>query len=121
MAEENKEQKPEQTPEQGEEPVQGEGPEQGEEPAQEPEEAPQEEEPKKKEGLLMPFLYALLAGVGAFTLVLIIWIAVTFLINYILQPFEPPPEQPSSEVTLAPTSARTPVEDAVDIFESKPI
>ena len=54
MEEENKGQ----TPEQEQEPVEG------EDPAQEPEEAPQQEEPseEKKEGLLMPVLYALLAA-----------------------------------------------------------
>ena len=90
MAEENKGQEPEQ------EPVQG------EEPAQEPEEAPQqEEEPVKEkgEGLLMPILYALLAGVGAFTLALIIGIVLTFFFQP-AEPEETPSEEQSSQVTL---------------------
>ena len=94
MAEENKEQAPEQ------EPVQE------EEPAQEAEEASQQEEPKeeeKKESLLMPILYALLAGVGAFTLVMIIGIVVTFL----NQPSEDPAEDPSAQVTLSDSSDQT--------------
>ena len=90
MAEENKGQEPEQ------EPVQG------EEPAQEPEEAPQqEEEPVKEkgEGLLMPILYALLAGVGAFTLALIVGIVLTFFFRP-AEPEETPSEEQSSQVTL---------------------
>ena len=94
MAEENKEQAPEQ------EPVQE------EEPAQEPEETPQqEEEPAKEkgEGLLMPFLYALLAGVGAFTLALIIGIVLTFF----FQPAEPSEASPD-ELTSQPAVTASP-------------
>lgn len=94
MSEENKGQ----TPEQEEEPVQG------EELVQEPEEPQQQEEPAKEkgEGLLMPFLYALLAGAGAFTLALILGIVLT----YFHQPEEPPEspsEDSSSQVTLTPS------------------
>ena len=94
MAEENKGQAPEQ------EPVQE------EEPAQEPEETPQqEEEPAKEkgEGLLMPILYALLAGVGAFTLALIFGIVLTVF----LQPAEPS-ETSSGELTSQPAVTATP-------------
>ena len=96
MAEENKEQTAEQ--EQEQEPVQGEG----EEAALEPEENPQEEEPveeEKGEGLLMPILYALLAGVGAFTLVMIIGIVLTFVFRP-ADPSEAPSEEQSAQVIL---------------------
>ena len=101
MADENREQEPEQAQEQ--EPVQG------EEPAQEPEEEVQQEEPaeEKGEGLLMPFLYALLAAVGAFTLILIIGIVVTFLTRPSEDPAESPPAESSAQVTLAPAPAET--------------
>ena len=76
---------------------------QGEEPVQEPEENPQQEEPaEKKEGMLMPVLYALLAGVGAFTLVLIIGIVLAYL-NPPEEPLESPSEESSAQVTLAPS------------------
>ena len=90
MADENKEQQSEQE----QEPVQG------EDPAQETEER---DEParKKGEGLLMPFLYALLAAVGAFTLVMIIGIVVTFVTRPPEDPSETPSALPSSQVTTA--------------------
>ena len=93
MAEENKGQEPEQE----QEPVQ-------EEPAQEPAEEQPKDKParKKGEGLLMPVLYALLAGVGAFTLALIIGIVLTFFFQP-AEPSETPSAQQSSQVTLAPS------------------
>ena len=105
MAEENKEQGPgqeqEQEPEQGEEQVQ--------EPAREPEEPPQKDEPagEKGEGLLMPVLYALLAAVGAFTLIMIIGIVVTFFTQP-AQPSETPSTQPPSQGAQAPVRAQGP-------------
>ena len=120
MAEETKEQESGQKQEPEQEPGQEqeqEEKEQEEGSAQEAEEASEQDKPEeeKKEGLLMPILYALLAGVGACTLVLILGIVGTFLFNR-FWPSEAPPEQPSSPVTLAPTSARTPAADAADIF-----
>ena len=98
MAEENKGQGPEQE----------QVPEQEEGPAKEPEEAQQEDKPaKKKEGLLMPILYALLAGVGAFTLALIIGIVVTILTQP-AEPSETPSAEQSSQVTFAPSPTQTP-------------
>ena len=74
------------------------------------EETPPPEEPveKKREGLLMPILYALLAGVGAFTLALIIGIVVTFLTQP-AEPSESPSIDPSSQVTssLSPDGTET--------------
>ena len=100
MAEENKGQEPEKE----QEPVQG------EEPAQEqaPEENPQKDEPEKEkgEGLLMPILYALLAAVGAFTLIMIIGIVVTFFTRP-AQPSETPSGEPSQS-TQAPVRAWQP-------------
>ena len=98
MEEENKEQQPEQ--EQEQEPVQG------EEPAQEPEEKQKKDEPVKErgEGLLMPILYALLAGVGAFTLVMIIGIVLTFFFQP-APPSETPSTEPPSQSTTAPVRA----------------
>ena len=97
MAEENKGQEPEQE----QEPVQDEGA------AQEPAEEQQKDEPAKEkekgEGLLMPVLYALLAAVGAFTLVLIIGIVLTFFFQP-AEPEETPSAQQSSQVTVAPSS-----------------
>ena len=99
MAEENKGQESEQT----QEPVQG------EESAPEPAETQQNDEPAKEkgEGLLMPILYAVLAGVGAFTLVMIIGIVVTFLTRPSEAPSETPSAEPSSHVTLAPSPTET--------------
>ena len=89
MAEENRGQEPEQ------EPVQG------EESAPEPAETQQNDEPAKEkgEGLLMPILYALLAGVGAFTLALILGIVLTFFFRPV-EPEEAPSGEASSQVTL---------------------
>lgn len=100
MAEENKEQEPEQ------EQAQEEKPAQEEEPAQEPAEAQQKDKPAKEkgEGLLMPFLYALMAAVGAFTLVMIVGIVLTFFFQP-AEPSESPPAQSSSQVTPAASSA----------------
>ena len=92
MEEENKEQESGQE----QEPVQGEKPgkkQQNDKPARE-----------KGEGLLMPFLYALLAAVGAFTLIMIIGIAVTFFTRP-AQPSESPSADPSSPGTQAPVRA----------------
>lgn len=81
-------------------------PVQGEEPAQEPAEQPQEDEPVKEkgEGLLMPVLYALLAAVGTFTLIMIIGIVVTF-VTQPAQPSESPSEEPPAQSTPAPARA----------------
>ena len=86
MAEENKGQEPEQQQE----------PAQGEEPAQEPAEEQRKDKPAKEkgDGLLMPVLYALLAGVGAFTLAMIVGIVLTFF----FRPAEPE-ETPSAGIT----------------------
>ena len=92
MADENKEQQSGQE----QEPVQG------EEPALEPEETVQPTEEEKKEGLLMPVLYALLAGVGAFTLVMIVGIVLTFFFHP-ADPEETPSGEESAQVTLAPS------------------
>lgn len=106
MAEENtaqesgqiQEQEPEQA--QGEEPVQ--------EQTQEPAEPRQDKPDKEKRGgdLALPILYALLAAVGAFTLIMIIGIVVTF----ITRPPESPPAETSSQSSLSspsPTRAQT--------------
>ena len=87
----------------------GQAPVQEEEPAQEPEGTPQqEEEPVKEkgEGLLMPILYALLAGVGAFTLALIIGIVLTFFFQP-AEPSETSSGEMTSQVTLAVSPAVT--------------
>ena len=110
MEEENKGQEPEQELEQELEPVQG------EEPAQEPEEAGQTEKPdeQKGEGLLMPVLYALLAGVGAFTLALIAGIVLTFFFQP-AEPAETPSTGPSSSQAASspvPTQTQEPEDDA---------
>ena len=82
------------------------------EPAQEPEPAEQQQEedkPAKEKkdngGLLMPILYALLAATGAFTLVMVIGIVITFLTRP-AQPSESPSAQPPSQSTPAPVQAR---------------
>ena len=96
MADENKEQQS----------VEEQEPVQGEEPAQEPADSPQKDEPAKEkgEGLLMPVLYALLAAVGAFTLIMIIGIVVTFFTRP-AQPSETPSTSVTSQVqTQAPDS-----------------
>ena len=101
MADENKEQESVQA----EEPAQEQEPVQAEEPAQEPAEEQQKDEPAKEkgEGLLMPFLYALLAGVGAFTLVMIIGIVLTFF----FQPAEPS-ESPSAGTSSQVSQTQAP-------------
>ena len=106
MAEETKGQEPEQKQEPEQEPEQEQEPVQGEDTAQEPEEEQQKDEPEKEkgEGLLMPILYALLAAVGAFTLVLIIGIVVSILTRPPEDPSEFPSAEQSSQVTLAPSS-----------------
>ena len=90
MADENQAQESEQEQEQV----------QGEEPVQEPAEKPQDKPAKEKsgDGLLMPILYALLAAVGAFTLVMIIGIVITF-ITRPTQPQESPSTEPSIQIT----------------------
>ena len=97
MPEENQEQQPEQA----QEPVQE------QEQAQEPAEQQQEDKPVKEEkkdgGLLLPVLYALLAAVGAFTLIMIAGIVMT-LLTQPAQPSETPSAEPSSRT--APTPAR---------------
>lgn len=68
---------------------------------QEPDENPQHNPDKKEKdsgGLLLPILYALLAAVGAFTLVMIIGIVVTF-ITRPAQPSESPSARPSAQAT----------------------
>ena len=90
MADENQAQESEQEQEQIQE----------EEPVREPAEEKQDKPAKQKEdngGLLMPILYALLAAVGAFTLVMIIGIVVTF-ITRPAEPLESPSAEPSSQV-----------------------
>ena len=103
MAEENKGQEPEQEPVQEEEPV------------QESADEPQKDKPAKEkgEGLLMPILYALLAGVGAFTLALIIGIVVTFFTQPPEDPSETPSGEQSAQVTLtpAPDETETPADE----------
>ena len=95
MADENQVQEPEQEQAQ----IQGEEQVQGEEPVQEPADAPQAEPAKKKEkkdngGILLPILYALLAAVGAFTLVMIAGIVWTILTR---------PAEPSESPSAAPS------------------
>lgn len=109
MAEENTAQEPEQAQRQEQGQVQGEGQEQGQGQEQrEGQEQGQDAEPAEKqpdkpagkksgEGLLLPILYALLAAVGAFTLVMIIGIVVTF-ITRPAQPSQSPSAQPSSRI-----------------------
>ena len=83
-----------QEPEQGQEQIQG------EEPVQEPAETPLDKPAKEKEdngGLLLPILYALLAAVGAFTLVMIIGIVIT-VITRPADPQESPSVEPSAQV-----------------------
>ena len=97
MAEENQAREPGQEQEQTQETK----------PAQEPAEENRDKPAEKKSGggLLMPVLYALLAAVGAFTLVMIIGIAVT-LITRPAQPSESPSVEPSSQSTPSPTRAQ---------------
>ena len=101
MAEENQAQEPGQEQEQPQET----------EPAQEPAEKQQEDKPAKKksgDGVLLPILYALLAAVGAFTLVMIIGIVVTF-ITRPAQPSESPSAEPPSEsATVSDQAWRSP-------------
>ena len=93
MADEKQAQEPEQEQEQVQEPV----PVQGEEPAETPQGEPVKEK-QEGDGLLMPILYALLAAVGTFTLVMIIGIVVTFLTRP-AQPSNSPSEEQSAQVT----------------------
>ena len=98
MADENQAQGPGQEQEQPQET----------EPAQEPAEKQQKDKPAKEKkggGLLLPILYALLAAVGAFTLVMIIGIVVTF-VTRPDQPQESPSEEPSFQSTVEPVQAR---------------
>lgn len=91
MADENQAQEPEQEQE----------PAQEAEPVQQPTENQDKPAPKKEKsggGLLMPILYALLAAVGAFTLVMIIGIVLT-VITRPAQPSESPSVEPSAQVT----------------------
>ena len=86
---------------QGEEPVQGEEP--GQESAEKPQDKPVKKEKEKNGGILLPILYALLAAVGAFTLVMIAGIVWTILTRP-AGPSESPSSEPSSQViqTQAP-------------------
>ena len=90
MEDENQAQEPEQEQEQA----------QGAEPVQEPAEEPQDKPSRQKSGggILLPVLYALLAAVGAFTLVMIagiVWTIVT-------RPAEPA-ESPEPSFQIAQT------------------
>lgn len=87
MAEENRAQEPGQ--EQEQEQIQE------EELVQEPAEEQKDEQAQEKSGggLIMPILYALLAAVGAFTLIMIIGIVVT-IITRPAQPSAPPSPSP---------------------------
>ena len=80
---------------------------QGAEPVQDPAEEPQDKQAKEKkgDGLLMPILYALLAAVGVFTLIMIAGIVVT-IITRPAEPSESPSAEPSAQVvqTQSPQS-----------------
>ena len=79
------------------------------EPAREPAEKQEEDKPEKeKDGgeLLLPVLYALLAAVGAFTLVMIAGIVLSFIFYQSPQPSESPSAEPSSQVTSTSAQAR---------------
>ena len=81
---------------------------QGEEPVQESVEEPQDDPAKEKKdngGILLPILYALLAAVGAFTLVMIAGIVWTILTRP-AEPSESPSAEPSVQIvqTQAPNS-----------------
>ena len=94
--------------------------EQGENPVQEPAEKPQAEPAQKKGGgLLMPILYALLAAAGAFTLVMIIGIVVSFLTRPARSP-EYPSAQPSAQVvqTQSPQAPDSESPDSGDASQS---
>ena len=99
MADEKQAQETEQEPElaqiQEEELVQ--------EPAEAPQDGPAEKEKEKNGGILMPILYALLAAVGAFTLVIIAGIVWTILTQP-GGPLAPPSSEPSTQIiqTQAP-------------------
>ena len=70
------------------------------EPVQEPAEKPRDKPAKKESGggILLPILYALLAAVGAFTLVLIAGIVWT-IITRPADPSESPSTEPSIQIT----------------------
>lgn len=93
---------------------------QGEEPVQEPAEKQEEDKPvkekKEDDGLLMPFLYALLAAAGAFTLVMIIGIVLTFFTRP-AQPSETPSAEPSTQITQT-WSYRSPDSEGSDLDAS---
>ena len=89
---------------------------QGEEAVQEPaEEAKNEPDEKNsgKDGLLLPILYAFLAAVGAFTLVMIAGIVWTVL----TQPAEPL-ESPSTEQSAQVTQAQAPEGEGSNIDDA---
>ena len=89
--------------EQEQEPVQIQGVELIQEPAEKPQDKPAKKEKDSSGGLLLPVLYALLAAVGAFTLVMIAWIVWTF-ITRPAEPSESPSTGPSDHIiqTQAP-------------------
>lgn len=88
------------------------------EPVQEPAEKPQDKPAKKKKekngGIILPILYALLAAVGAFTLVMIAGIVWTILTRP-AEPSESPSAEPSIQIiqTQAPES-ESPDSDAAE-------
>ena len=106
MAEENsaQESEQEQEQEQNQEQVQGMD-DSAQEPAQDKQEATPPVQENRGGGLLLPFLYALLAAIGVFTLVMIAGIVLTFF----TRPADPsgsPSSSPSSQSTPSPTRAR---------------
>ena len=94
--EQGQEQEQEQEQKQGQDQERGEGEEPVQEPAEDPQDKPAEEI-KNKDGLLMPILYALLAAVGVFTLIMIAGIVVTILTRP-AQPSETPSAEPSAGI-----------------------
>lgn len=95
---------------QGTEPVQEQEPLQ--EPGLEQELSPNQKDKQNKDdkeeyGLLLPVLYALLAAIGVFTLIMLIGIGIAFFTNRAPAPSEQPSqgitEQTSQEVTEQPS------------------
>lgn len=105
MAEDNRAQESEQEQEQGQDQVQV----QAEELIPEPVE--QQDEPVEEKsgsgGLLMPILYALLAAVGAFTLVMIIGIVVTLITRPSQSSKSPGPSSWGASPSQSPVQAQT--------------
>lgn len=83
----------------------------GEEPEQEPAEPPKDKPAKKKSGggIILPILYALLAAVGAFTLVMIAGIVWS-----ILAPSSGPLASPSSEPSVQIIQTQAPESESPD-------